>query len=144
MVSHQEFVETWARKFWHGLIYVYSLTKGAWSWKFHQRKKCLQPKDWKIVGRWVLGVLYIYHNLFSHLERINLLNVEQDIDIFVLHFVFQSRTNDHLNVFAEGWDCYKISSEKNLSPNQLWIMSLNQTLANSNTEKVMQTMTEVG
>ena len=144
MVSHREFVEIWPRKSWHGLIYVYSLTKGAWSWKFHQRKKCPQPKDWKIVGRWVLGVLYIYYNLFYHSERINLLNVEDDIDMFVLHFVFQSRINDHLNVFAEGWDCHKISSEKNLSPNHLWIMSLNQTWANSNTEKVMQTMTEVG
>ena len=71
-------------------------------------------------------------------------NVENDIDMFVLHFVFQSRINDHLNAFAEGWDCHKMSGEKNLSPNQLWVMSLHQTLANFNTEEVMQTMTEVG
>ena len=63
--------------------------------------------------------------------------------MFVLHFVFQSRINDHLHAFAEGWDCHKISSEKTLSPNQLCIMSLHQTQANSNAE-VMQTMTEVG
>ena len=64
--------------------------------------------------------------------------------MFVLHFVFQSRINDHLNTFAQGWDWHKISSEKNFSPDHLWIMSLHQTLANSNAEEVMQTMTEVG
>ena len=90
-----------------------------------------------------LRAVYIYYNLFSHLERSNLLNVENDIDMFVLHFVFQSRINIQLNAFAEGWDCHKISDEKNLSPKQLWIMSLHQTLANSNTDEVMQTMTEV-
>ena len=91
----------------------------------------------RIEGLWVdvyLGVVYIYYNLFSHLERSNLLNVENDIDMFVLHFVFQNRINDHLNAFAGGWDCHKISSEKNLSPNQLWIMGLHQTLAKSNVE----------
>ena len=64
-----------------------------------------------------LGVVYIYYSLFWHLERSNLLNVENDIDLFVLHFVFQSGINNHLNTFAEGWDCHKISSEKNLTPN---------------------------
>ena len=100
----------------------------------------------RIKRLWVdvyLGAVYIYYNLFSHLERSNLLNVENDIEMFVLHFVFQSRINIHLNAFAEGWDCHKISDEKNLSPKQLWIMSLHQTLANSNTDEVMMTMTEV-
>ena len=59
----------------------------------------------RIERLWVdvyLGVAYIYYNLFSHLERSNLLNFENDIDMFLLHFVFQSRIHDHLNAFAEG------------------------------------------
>ena len=72
-----------------------------------------------------------------------MLKTENDVDMFVLHFVFQSRIIDHLNTFDEGWDCHKISSEEKLSPNQLWTMSLHQILANSNAEEVMQTITEV-
>ena len=59
----------------------------------------------RIEGLWgdvYLGFVYVYYNLFSHLERSNLLNVENDIDMFVLHFVFQNRINDHLNAFAGG------------------------------------------
>ena len=101
----------------------------------------------RIERLWVdvyLGVLYIYYSLFSHLKVSNLLNVENDINMFVLHFVFQIRINDQLNAFAKVWNCHKISVEKTSSPNQVWIMSFHQKLANSNTEEVMQTMTEVG
>ncbi len=44
-----------------------------------------------------------------------------DIDIFCLHKVFRPRINSALNAFVESWNNHPISTERNLTPNQLFI-----------------------
>ena len=52
------------------------------------------------------------------------LDISNDIHIFVLHYVFEARFNRHLKLFKEGWDNHLISTERNGSPNQLWLYDL--------------------
>ena len=52
------------------------------------------------------------------------LDISNDIHIFVLHYVFEPRFNRHLKLFREGWDNHLISTERNRSPNQLWLYDL--------------------
>lgn len=76
-----------------------------------------------------LGVVYIYYMVFVHLERNGFLNIENEIDMFTLKYVFKSRIDEHLKIFANGWDRHKLSSE-GYSPNQLWIKSLHEMMGN--------------
>lgn len=77
------------------------------------------------------GVLYIYYCVFSHLESEELFDIDNEMHHFCLQFVFVPRINNHLNMFATGWDSHKISSAGNMTPNQLWIMGLHNIVASS-------------
>jgi len=39
-----------------------------------------------------------------------------------LHLVFQHRINNHLDKFKSGWDCHPLSTERNKTPNHLWVL----------------------
>ncbi len=81
----------------------------------------------RIERLWVdvyLGVVYIYYCVFSYLEMQQLLNVDDDIDMFVLHFTFKPRINNHLKKFENGWNAHKMRTERSMTPNQIWIKGL--------------------
>ena len=40
--------------------------------------------------------------LFDHMESEGLLNIENDLHMFVLRYVFEARINTHLQDFTEG------------------------------------------
>ena len=71
-----------------------------------------------------LGVVYIYYCAFIYLETEQLLHPDDEIEMFCLHFVYQRGINEHLQQFVEGWNCHKLSSVGNFTPNQLWIMGI--------------------
>ena len=71
-----------------------------------------------------VGMIHIYYDAFSYLENEGLLEIDNAVHLFSLHYVFTPRINQHLTTFMEGWDCHPLSSEKNKSPNQLWIEGL--------------------
>ena len=68
-----------------------------------------------------VGVIHIYYKAFTYLEDQGLLEIDNEVHLFCLHYVFTSRINEHLRAFQDGWDCHPLSSERNRSPNQLWI-----------------------
>nr|XP_006818681.1 PREDICTED: uncharacterized protein LOC102800480 [Saccoglossus kowalevskii] len=71
------------------------------------------------------GSIYLFYNTFYTLEDRGLLDINNDIHMFCLHFVYIPRINRHLELFAESWDNHPIrTAEQNLSPNQLWISGL--------------------
>ena len=70
------------------------------------------------------GCLVIYYNLFYQMEEQRLLNIEDDIHMFSLHYVFLKRINHALSQFFEAWNNHPLSSCRNHSPIQLWIMGL--------------------
>lgn len=58
------------------------------------------------------------------MEDSGLLNVNNVIQMFCLHYVFLQRINHSLGVFKDAWNCHPLSTERNLSPLQLWMSGL--------------------
>ena len=70
------------------------------------------------------GVIGLYYNLFSHLEDTGTLDVNNDIHLFCLHYVYLPRINNHLHVWKEGWIRKPICTENGMTSRQLFISSM--------------------
>ena len=71
--------------------------------------------------------LVIFYRLFYQMEDMKILNVENEIHLFCLHYVFLPRINHAIFQFFEAWNHHPLSSMNNLSPIQLWISGLSRT-----------------
>lgn len=81
--------------------------------------------------------IVLFYRLFYQMEDMMILNVENELHIFCLHYVYIPRVNRALCQFLNAWNSHPLSSQSNLSPVQLWISGLSR---NSTYEHV----TEVG
>lgn len=79
----------------------------------------------------------LFYRLFYYMEQELLLNIEDDIHLFCLHYIYLTRINNALREFSNAWNNHPLSSERNLSPLQLWISGL------SCTTSIEDTLTEV-
>jgi len=52
---------------------------------------------------------YIY-SLFSHMEDIGILDVDNPAHMFGLHYVYLQRINQSLQDFTNGWNNFPLSS----------------------------------
>ena len=71
------------------------------------------------------------------MEDMRIVNVDNEIHIFCLRYIYIPIINHALNQFLDGWNHHPLSSMGNLSPVQLWIAGLSR---HSTSEHV----TEVG
>lgn len=62
----------------------------------------------------------IFYCVLHTLEEEGHLDLTNEIHLFCCHYVFIPRLQVSLDVFRDGWDNHPLSSEQNLSPNQLW------------------------
>ena len=60
------------------------------------------------------------------MEDVYILNVDNNIHMFCLHYIFLPRINHAVSQFLEAWNHHPLSSMRNLSPIQLWISGLSQ------------------
>jgi hypothetical protein len=65
-----------------------------------------------------------FHQLFNHLEDCGVLELTNELHLFALHHVFVPRINAALSEFIDGWCSHGLSSAKNKTPKQLWIMGM--------------------
>ena len=70
--------------------------------------------------------IVFFYQFFYQMEDMGILNVENEIHIFCLHYIFIHRINRALSHFLEAWNCHPLSSMGNLSPIQLWIAGLSR------------------
>lgn len=87
------------------------------------------------------GVLRLYHDLFYHMEDLELLDPVNEYHLFSLHYVYIPRINRHLQDWALGWLGHPLSSEGNYTPMQLWTSGMQQ-LAGSRVSIVGREMFE--
>jgi len=81
----------------------------------------------RIERLWVdvyVGVTKIYQSVFLALEQSNYLDLYNNVHMYCLHFVFLPRINSHLQRFINGWNAHPLSSNHNMTPEQLWISGL--------------------
>lgn len=70
------------------------------------------------------GVLKFYRGLFHHLEASGLLDPENELQMFCLHFVYIPRIRQHLQIWMNAWNSHPLRTEGNHSPLQLWTTGL--------------------
>ena len=58
------------------------------------------------------------------LEEINLLDPNNPLDLFALHYTFVPYLNQQLQSFCQIWNHHPLRSEHNKTPQQLWISGL--------------------
>lgn len=70
------------------------------------------------------GVLKLYHGIFYYLEDMGLLNPDDDVHLFCLHFVYLPRISRHLNMWKNAWNSHPLRTENNKTPIQMWTTGL--------------------
>lgn len=70
------------------------------------------------------GCICFFYHLFFFLEDIGLLDVNDPLDIYILHVVMLPVIQQQLDVFSEGWANHPLRTERNKTPLQLWIIGL--------------------
>ena len=63
----------------------------------------------------------LFYRLFYYLEEQGILNPDNDVHIYVLHYIYIPRVNDTLTAFKEGWNCHGVRTEHDQSPNKLLV-----------------------
>ncbi|RHZ82501.1 hypothetical protein Glove_109g51 [Diversispora epigaea] len=72
--------------------------------------------EWMLINR---GLDHEFYNM----------NIDNEIDLFCLHYVFQSRIEVALKEFICSWNNYKLQTESNFTPRQLFISGVIQNRA---------------
>jgi len=70
------------------------------------------------------GCISYFYNLFYSMEDEGLLDNQDCMDLYAIHYVFLPIIQSQLNVFREGWAHHRMRTEGNQTPMQLWIMGL--------------------
>ena len=72
---------------------------------------------WKDV---FVKVAFKYYNLFHHMERHNILDINNDVHLFSLHHAFKSRIQRDLSSWRNAHNEQGLRTENYHSPIQLW------------------------
>jgi len=74
----------------------------------------------------VKDIIKVYRTIFIYLEDKCGLNLDNDVYMFCLHYTFLPRINQSLREWKHTWNNHKISTERNLSPTQLYTQGMLQ------------------
>ncbi|KAF4115037.1 uncharacterized protein LOC131538154 isoform X2 [Onychostoma macrolepis] len=75
-----------------------------------------------------------FYSVLHQLEEDGLLDLSSSVLLFCCHHVFIPRLQSQLDLFRDGWDNHPLSTERNLTPNQLWHMGLQHNSEENNVE----------
>ena len=70
------------------------------------------------------GCLCFFYYFFYFLEDSDILNVDNEYDLYALHYVFLPIIQKQLDLFRQAWACHPLRTERNRSPQQLWMLGL--------------------
>ena len=67
------------------------------------------------------GCTVLFYDLFHYMEVTGMLDPDDDVHLFCLHYAFIPRINSSLVQFMTMWNDHPLRTESNHSPNQLWM-----------------------
>ena len=70
------------------------------------------------------GCINFFYNFLYFMEDINILDPDNPLDLYALHYIILSVVQEHLDGFRHGWAHHPLRTEQNRSPLQLWILGL--------------------
>lgn len=79
------------------------------------------------------GCLYLFYDIFHALERFGILDHENEVHLWCLHFVFLPVVNNHLQSWRQAWIHHPLRTERNMSPMQLWVKGLHMVCRSDST-----------
>ncbi|XP_047205099.1 uncharacterized protein LOC124857743 isoform X4 [Girardinichthys multiradiatus] len=82
----------------------------------NQRIECLWRDVWSVTSK--------YYNMLYSLEEEGLIDLS--VHLFCVGYVFIPRLRKDLQVFEESWNSHPLRTERNLTPNQLWMIGMLQ------------------
>ena len=83
------------------------------------------------------NVLSTYAIVFHSLENEGVLDIENEVDLFCLHYVYLPRIQESLQIFKRGWNHHALSTECGWSPMQLFTAySLENPLFDTNVDEL--------
>lgn len=62
----------------------------------------------------------LYYQIFYYLEDLGELDPDSDLDLLCLHLVYNQKINYALTSFMDGWNSHALSTERNMTPTQLF------------------------
>ena len=65
-------------------------------------------------------VLSLFYQLFYYLEDVNILDPVSEVDLYCLHYVYVSKINSALKMFADGWNGHALTTEHSMTPFHLF------------------------
>lgn len=89
------------------------------------------------------GCIVSFYALFCELEDAGLLNPNDDRDLFSLHYCVIPLLNKQLCEFRNSWKHHPLSSERNKTPHQLWVLGMCQVAEQNALQSVLETRSEV-
>ena len=70
------------------------------------------------------GILKSFYILFYSMEEHGILDPDNEVDLWCLHFIFMKEINNALSRWVEGWIRHPLRTEHNHSPLQLWVRGM--------------------
>ncbi|XP_041843875.1 uncharacterized protein LOC121641664 [Melanotaenia boesemani] len=67
------------------------------------------------------GVTNVYYDLFRHLEEEDIIDIDNEMHLWALHYVFLPRINRDLTEFAQQWNNHGLRTERHQSPLQVFV-----------------------
>ena len=89
------------------------------------------------------GCISFFYYLFYSLEDAGLLDPDDILDLWALHFVYLPKIQSHLNSFSDAWCDHPIWTANNRTPNQLWIMGMCQRSTENPCSTAVQGMSNI-
>ena len=68
--------------------------------------------------------LSMYYHLFYFMEDNGILDPDNPVHLYALHYVYIVRINNSLGSFSEAWNSHPLRTENNHAPLQLWICGI--------------------
>ncbi|MEQ2274270.1 hypothetical protein XENORESO_017481 [Xenotaenia resolanae] len=84
----------------------------------NQRIERLWRDVWSVTSK--------YYNMLYSLEEEGLIDLSNMVHLFCVGYVFIPRLREDVQVFEESWNSHPLRTERNLTPNQLWMIGMLQ------------------
>ena len=68
------------------------------------------------------GCISFFYHFFYFLEDSGLLDPNDELDTYALHFLFLPVIQSQLDIFREGWAHHSLRTEHHRTPLQLWLL----------------------